>query len=113
MTIRKTTVVLGGLLAISLLGNVWQGFQAVGGSVWGFYEDMYREEEVSQLRVLSVRMAAGEAPRAILNELSGPVSYERGWLDNLTLRAKFDGDRLVKVCSSKQVLPDDCAGDRK
>lgn len=113
MKVRTTTAVLSGLLALSLLGNVLQGLQTAFGGVGKFYDDMYRGYEVSQLRDFGVRVAAGEAPRAVLTELSGPVSEADGWLDNLTLRAKFDGDRLVKLCSSKHVLSDNCSEDPK
>ncbi|MFN3858241.1 MAG: hypothetical protein ACK4RV_10870 [Caulobacter sp.] len=109
MKLKTSTVVLGGLLAVSLVGNVWQGLSAVGGGVGRFYTDMYREQEIQSLRTFGERVAAGEAPRAVLVELSGPVSEEKGWLDNQTIRAKFDGERLVKLCGSKSVEPDTCS----
>jgi hypothetical protein len=107
--LSRSTVVLGALLTVSLLGNVWQGLSAFGASVGRFYPDMYREIEITMLRSFGERVARGEAPRAVLEDLGGPVSDKDGWLDNSTIRAKFDGVRLVKLCSSKNQEPDTCS----
>jgi hypothetical protein len=109
---RKTTVVLGGLLVVSLLGNVWLGMSAFSG-LREFYPNMYRRYEITELRRFGERVAAGEAPRAGLVDSVGTVSEDHGWLDNGTLLAKFDGERLVKLCGSKTRQADSCAEDVK
>lgn len=109
MKLKKSTVVLGTLLTVSLLGNVWQGVSAVGAAVGRFYPDMYRDIETGMLRSFGERVAAGEAPRAVLTDLGGPVSEKDGWLDNSTIRGKFDGERLLKLCGSENKGVDTCA----
>ncbi|MDO9222330.1 MAG: hypothetical protein Q7U20_01300 [Caulobacter sp.] len=104
----KTTVVLGGLLAASLLGNAWLGAQAFNGGIWAFYKNMYRDQEIIALRRFGERVAAGEAPRAVLLDLGGSLTEERGWLNNGTLKAKFEGDRLVEICGSLTTQRDSC-----
>lgn len=110
---RKTTVVLGGLLAVSVLGNAWQGLTAAGKGIGEYYVTMFREREIAALRSFGVRVAAGEAPRAVFLDLGGPVTEEHGWLNNSTLRAKFDGERLVKLCGSTSPQPDPCLEEAK
>lgn len=105
-------MVLGGLLAVSLLGNAWQALRAFSG-IAEFYDNMYRGYEIAALRTFGERVAAGDAPRAVFDDLGGPLSEERGWLDNGTLRAKFDGERLVRLCGSKTLQADSCAEDVK
>jgi len=110
---RRSTIVLGALLAISLAGNGWQFVSAVGAGLNRFYGSMGHETEIDALRSFGERVAAGERPRAVFLDLAGPVTEQDGWLDNSLLRAKFEGERLVKMCGSRSLVPAGCSGDEK
>ena len=112
MKLRASTIILASLLAVSVIGNAWLALSVVGEGVNQFYSDRYQQAEIAALRRFSERLAAGESAKAVLVDEHAVVD-ESGWLANSAIRAKFDGERLVKVCGSTSLIADACAEEAK
>ena len=115
MSRRLGLVVLAVALGVSVLANVAQAAMGLYAGIDRGYlvSDMTsharaQKAEIEALRTFSEKLAKGETPMAALRGFGEPENDD-GWLTAGPLRAKFDGERLVKICGSTRVLPDPCS----